>query len=155
MLILRFILSTKASRSIFKIETKIKITVCFCGDHPDKYSITLQVSKNINGYFTTSKILFAMQTPRLTSFLLVATPTPTAGICVIHPDLPALEFLSVNGFHHFIGRSGFDLNPAIHFLHVDPSQYFFLKVAHIQDKLQEACLIKTVFCTQVDKKPLK
>ena len=105
MLILHFNKSTKASRSIFKIETKIKITVCFRGDHLVKYTITVVTPKFLHKLFTTSKRLIPAKTSDFRAFSLVTATTSTTCISIVHTDLPALEFFPVYCFHHFISGS--------------------------------------------------
>jgi len=61
---------------------------------------------------------------------------------IIHPNPSPPVIFPVNGADHLGSGLPVYFHPAVHFLHVDPAQHIFFQIAHIQDKLQETCLIK-------------
>src|SRR6476661_9261328 len=74
-------------------------------------------------------------------------------VCIVHSNPSAFKSLTVNGTNHFIGYAFIYFDPAIHFLHINPTKVLFFQVAHIQNKLKETRFVKTVFCTKIYKEP--
>src|SRR6478752_7659381 len=73
-------------------------------------------------------------------------------IGLIHPDAPATEVFSVDGPYHFPGSRRLHFYPTIHFFHVNPAKDIFIQITHVEYELKKARLIKTVFCSKVNKK---
>src|SRR5690242_9055421 len=70
----------------------------------------------------------------------------------IHSYAPAAIIFSINGLYHFPGSRRFYLDPTVHFLHIDATKHILVQITHVKDELKETGLIKTILCSEVDKK---
>src|SRR5690348_17165996 len=75
--------------------------------------------------------------------------SPSHRIGFIHPDPSSLICFAINRTDHLIGGLPVHFDPAVHLLHINAAQYFFSQIAHVQNKLQETCFIKTILGAKV------
>ncbi len=162
----------KQSRPISKIESKIKVTVCFIACHINKYRNPLLFSKFFSPYFTMANCSIIIQNQAHAGFrsfrsydiqrlqvagyrLQVADFSASLTLylsdSLFLPPPVSASFIRILRPLNFLPSMALIILVAIHLFHIDLAQYFFLQITHVQHKLKEAGFIKPILGAEVDK----